>query len=406
MNPNWDFAIDTEIPKRLGTNTMFPPSLPPAAVICYDCERLDFGMPGFSFIYQTLDLKTRAPTCRLCKTLWSVCEVHQKSTQKEVKFERYHSTLKMDDGNVPILSIIRSPGRFRFQRQWHVADENTELRTVTPLQLGFPKLPESGSDTHFNIIRQWLALCDETHSCGPGSHPGDQITLPTRLIDVGFAGSSTVRVVETKEAKIPFDRRTSPFIALSHPWGPPPHFCTIPDDPNNPSATNTLSRHKVGIEVSALPATFQDGIHATRALGKQYLWVDSLCILQGPRGDFKDEAKKMETVFSSAYCVLAASWASNQRDGFLKTLPGQEGLRAKRDREVVTVKAKDKAAPLYICEMIDKFDQHVLKGGLNQRAWVLQERALARRTVYFTERQTYWECGKGVRCETMTQMSK
>lgn len=259
---------------------------------------------------------------------------------------------------------------------------------------------------HFRIIRQWLALCDATHNCNPGSNPKDTITLPTRLIDVGTVGSRTVRVVETKEVKIPIKGRISPYIALSHPWGPPPHFCTFPDEPNNPSAPNALSQHKLGIKVSALPATFQDGVRATRALGKQYLWIDSLCILQGPKGDFKDEAKKMETVFSSAYCVLAASWAVNQQDGFLKTLPGQEELKAKRDREVVTIKTDDKAAPLYICEMIDNFDQHVLKGGLNQRAWVLQERALARRTVYFTERQTYWECRKGVRCETMTQMNK
>jgi hypothetical protein len=277
---------------------------------------------------------------------------------------------------------------------------------VTPLQLGFPQLPRSGSEAHFEVIRQWLALCDETHTCAPGSNPSGQITLPTRLIDVGILESSPVRLVETENVKITIEDRISPYIALSHPWGPPPHFCTYPDDPHSPFAVNSLSKHKKGIEVTALPATFQDAVRATRALGKRYLWIDSLCILQGPKGDFKDEAKKMESVFSSAYCVLAASWAANQQDGFLKTLPGQERLLAKRDRRVVTIKADDKAAPLYLCEMIDNFDEHVLKGGLSQRAWVLQERALARRTVYFTERQTYWECGKGVRCETMTQMNK
>jgi hypothetical protein len=43
---------------------------------------------------------------------------------------------------------------------------------------------------------------------------------------------------------------------------------------------------------------------------------------------------------------------------------------------------------------------------LNKRGWVLQERALARRTIYFTARQTYWECGCGVRCETLTRLHK
>ncbi|KAK4446033.1 mitogen-activated protein kinase [Podospora aff. communis PSN243] len=376
MNPNWSFAIDTEIPARIGTDTMFPASLPPAAPLCAECKKLDFGIPGFSFTYQVQDVKVRSRTCGVCDVLWDLCVAHKKCEQTEVKFEKYHSTLKMDDDNTPILSMIRSP----------------ELKTVTPLQLGFPKLPKSGSESHFEVIRQWL-------------NPSDQLTLPTRLIDVGSAGSSNVWVVETESTTIATHGRISPYIALSHPWGPPPHFCTFPDDPHNPHAANTLSRHKAGIEVSALPATFQDAVRATRALGKQYLWIDSLCILQGPKGDFKDEAKKMEAVFSSAYCVLSASCAANQQDGFLKTFPGQEKLLAKRDRRVVTVKVDANAAPLYLCEMIDNFDEHVLKGGLSQRAWVLQERALARRTVYFTERQTYWECGKGVRCETMTQMN-
>ncbi|KAG6359198.1 hypothetical protein INS49_012718 [Diaporthe citri] len=34
------------------------------------------------------------------------------------------------------------------------------------------------------------------------------------------------------------------------------------------------------------------------------------------------------------------------------------------------------------------------------------ERALARRTIFFTEKQTYWECGTGVRCETAMNMNK
>jgi hypothetical protein len=36
----------------------------------------------------------------------------------------------------------------------------------------------------------------------------------------------------------------------------------------------------------------------------------------------------------------------------------------------------------------------------------LQERALSRRTMHFTETQTYWECGEGVWCETFTKTKK
>jgi hypothetical protein len=106
----------------------------------------------------------------------------------------------------------------------------------------------------------------------------------------------------------------------------------------------------------------------------------------------------MEDVFSGAYCVLAASRANNQLDGFL------HGVRVQRD--FVTFQRKEEERPFYVCKNIDNFSHDVIEGALNKRGWVLQERALARRTIYFAENQTYFECGKGVQCETLTSMRK
>lgn len=206
--------------------------------------------------------------------------------------------------------------------------------------------------------------------------------MPTRVINVGREGDRYVRLWE------PGPQDKEDYIALSYPWGHPPHFVT--------TRANFLE-NKDGMGVSKLPATFQDAILTTRALGKQYLWIDGLCIIQGPDGDFQIQAKKMETIFHSAYCVLAASRAYNQKDGFL-------GRR--QPREYVTVKQAPGASAFYICENIDDFASDILDGHLNKRGWVLQEHALARRTIFFAERQTYWECGDGVRCETMTRMTK
>lgn len=104
----------------------------------------------------------------------------------------------------------------------------------------------------------------------------------------------------------------------------------------------------------------------------------------------------MENVFSSAYCVLAASRAAGQCDGFLGDRVGRDYITFSRGEDEV----------YHICEEIDNFQGDVIDGALNQRGWVLQERALARRTIYFTEKQTYWECGGGIRCETFTKLKK
>lgn len=157
-----------------------------------------------------------------------------------------------------------------------------------------------------------------------------------------------------------------------------------------------MDQFKREIRFNEMPKTFRDAVTITRDLGVQYLWIDSICIIQGPEGDFSSEAKRMEDVFSQAYCVLAASSASGQHDGFIKP---------RLERRYVPVKRYGKSS-IYISEFVDDFGQYVLQSRLNRRGWVLQERVLARRTIYFTPEQSFWECGSGVRCETLTKMDK
>jgi hypothetical protein len=180
------------------------------------------------------------------------------------------------------------------------------------------------------------------------------------------------------------------YVALSHPWGPGPHFRTT---------TANLESFKKSIDYNKLPATFQHAITVTRKIGQRYIWIDSLCIVQGPDGDFKQEAKKMEIVFASANCVLSACSSKGQEDGFF------DKNMAKKDREFVTV-PRAELSPIYICPFIDDFTHDVLESNLSRRGWALQERALARRTIYFAESQLYWECGEGVRCQSLTKMTK
>lgn len=242
-------------------------------------------------------------------------------------------------------------------------------------------IPESGSREHFKILAEWLKDCNGNHS---GCRPLHPPSVPTRLLDVRGANSPTVRLIETD----PSD--SLHYVALSHPWGDTdklPPFCTY---------RSNIDKFKQWIKLKDLPDTFRDAIITTRALGIQYLWIDSICIVQGYDGDFTAEASKMEYVFSSAYCVITASRASGQYDGFLKSRPS---------RDYVTFR-QGSNEQFYVCATIDNFKKDVLEGALNKRGWVLQERALARRTIYFAENQTYWECGAGVRCETLARMSK
>ncbi|KAK4220685.1 hypothetical protein QBC38DRAFT_345761, partial [Podospora fimiseda] len=72
------------------------------------------------------------------------------------------------------------------------------------------------------------------------------------------------------------------YLVLSHCWGN-----STSDDKSKFCTTLENHDHRLGgFSSDALPNTFQNAIEVTRALGKQYLWIDALCIIQGDGGDW------------------------------------------------------------------------------------------------------------------------
>jgi hypothetical protein len=61
------------------------------------------------------------------------------------------------------------------------------------------------------------------------------------------------------------------------------------------------------IRWSQLPQLLQDPVSLTKAVGIRYLWIDSLCILQGHQPDWQRESETMDTVFSNSYLNFAAT---------------------------------------------------------------------------------------------------
>lgn len=97
----------------------------------------------------------------------------------------------------------------------------------------------------------------------------------------------------------------------------------------------------------------------------------------------------------SAYLTIAATSAQASTEGF---------LTERCHRSWATISSAN--GSLHLAEAIDNFEADVERGVLNTRGWVLQERALLRRTIHFTSTQVYWECGRGIHCETLAQLRK
>jgi len=171
---------------------------------------------------------------------------------------------------------------------------------------------KADSDKVFQVINGWIKNCSECHYDCRDIPPGK---LPTRLVDVGPAdGSQEPYLFITSEGPQLSSPEDTRYTALSYCWG------TYSE--TNPPFTTTLStlqERKTGMSMKEIPRTIRDAITITRRLGIQYLWVDSLCILQGPdpesRADWYKEAPRMSDVHGGAFLTIAAAWGQGVHDG-------------------------------------------------------------------------------------------
>jgi hypothetical protein len=79
----------------------------------------------------------------------------------------------------------------------------------------------------------------------------------------------------------------------------------------------TIEDRKRGILIRELPRTFRDAVSIARRLQIQYVWIDSLCIIQDNKFDWEREASKMADIYANAYLTIAASFSSDSSSGCL-----------------------------------------------------------------------------------------
>jgi hypothetical protein len=152
----------------------------------------------------------------------------------------------------------------------------------------------------FKMLKHWLQQCQCHHrGCNRKTAP----KLPTRLINVGTYPSDVVYLINT-------DKKTAePYTTLSHCWGRINHL---------PKTTKrNIEEHIQGIPLENLPQTFKDAVLVTRELGLKYLWIDSLCIIQGDEEDWDAESSRMAETYENGLLNLAASRSSDSNGGLM-----------------------------------------------------------------------------------------
>lgn len=153
-----------------------------------------------------------------------------------------------------------------------------------------------------------------------------------------------------------------------------------------------------GINLDNLPLTFQHAILITRNLDYRYLWIDSLCIIQDDPSDWAFESGTMSRIYSNSVLTIAALWGNDSLSGcFVERNPlvTEDCCIGKWKYGDVFVRSNDRQRGQCL--------SLVQPSPLLQRAWVMQERFLSPRTLYYGPWELLWECNVRAASETQPE---
>ncbi|KAF2183514.1 HET-domain-containing protein [Zopfia rhizophila CBS 207.26] len=254
------------------------------------------------------------------------------------------------------------------------------------------KLKDSSREPHMiwddtvaepSTIRSLISRCDKGHGdCKPltqsftyDRHGKLQSIVPNLYF------------IDVNQDRIVNGDLRSEYAALSYVWGRVSQPVALRGNISRLMRKGSLLSQKF-----QLPPLIQDAMALVHSLGMQYLWVDSLCIIQDSASKH-DILARMDTIYSLASLTIVAI----DSDSAHSRLPGvfpqtryhlNPGLRTKKDwfhsRPSCDMHAQIQSSTVY-----------------NSRAWTFQELLLSTRCLYMTKYQIYFRCRTGVWAETM-----
>ncbi|KAI1757658.1 heterokaryon incompatibility protein-domain-containing protein [Xylaria castorea] len=227
-----------------------------------------------------------------------------------------------------------------------------------------------------HAISSWLQNCRKNHTrcryTASRLREHSRRVIPKRLVRIKKPGGQQLQLFlqDTDGMDEP-----PPFAALSYCWGGTQAFTC------GQSNSLGLASH---ISFDKLSGTIRDAVTVCSRLDIDYLWVDSICIVQDSEIDKAIEIAKMPYIYGGAAVVIAASRARSAWDGFL-------GARASSP-EVVPIfqlpwRSTDNQLGTVMVMPLDIYPEPI-----DRRGWTLQEQLLSTRMIEFGTRQTRCTC--------------
>lgn len=176
------------------------------------------------------------------------------------------------------------------------------------------------------------------------------------------------------------------------------------------TTTANLNEYRHSIPWRELPATISDAIKLCHKLGFEYLWVDSLCIIQDNQQDWLREASDMAGIYSRSALTIAVHLCQDASESFLQQRLLDTKQWSDESYGYARISFKDssmgKESEMYFW-LFDDFKnsrfldawwlsiQHIEKDQRSakwfSRAWTLQEWFLSPRVLHI-HGMTVWDC--------------
>ncbi|UPK97518.1 hypothetical protein LCI18_008453 [Fusarium solani-melongenae] len=211
-------------------------------------------------------------------------------------------------------------------------------------------LPSVESELDFSRVSRWISTCTTTH--------GNDCALSEEAFSTAFPGLRVLRLIDVRRGCLVEVQEYRPYVALSYVWGAVSNFRLTKSN-----LAPLLVPGTIGEVFSTLPKTICDAITLCIRLGVQYLWVDTLCLLQNDEEDLERGINVMDQIYERSWLTVVAGCGSDANAG----LPGvQIGSRS-------SVKLAVEVKPGVRLGLYTGLDQLLKNSVYNSRGWTSAE---------------------------------
>ncbi|KAH7083421.1 heterokaryon incompatibility protein-domain-containing protein [Paraphoma chrysanthemicola] len=213
------------------------------------------------------------------------------------------------------------------------------------------------------LVKSWLTECGRDHdACNSDRTSEDDLSHAIKLIDC-----VTRKVVP--------GNLTYSYATLSYCWGS--------SQVRGEGSQFDDSCFQLG---PCLPATIEDSIVLTKALGIQYLWVDRYCIDQDDAKGKHEQIQMMGDIYAASQLTMIAAAGSGPDHG----LPG---VNARIRRKPIHASVRS----ITLVHLPARFTiwSDVSDSQWANRAWTYQECFLSRKRLVFTDAHAGYICNVG-----------